>query len=164
MWGRIEAKAAAAEEQYAEAMAARDAWRQVAGPTLRTAAAADLEDRRRDPWRQREPLRSAEPASGLIEGEAEPEDIRILDALGLTPEAESLPGSDHPRRMAEAAREAQARADEIAATREPSEDPDLEPSAPWKDAAARQRQAVTQQPEIQVRPAEQIREPEMEAG
>jgi ABC-type Na+ efflux pump permease subunit len=32
---RIEAKAAAAEEQYAEAIQARDSWRQVAEPTLR---------------------------------------------------------------------------------------------------------------------------------
>lgn len=164
MWGRIEAKAATAEARYGEAMAARQAWDRATEPTRRMAMAADLESRRRDPWAQRDELRSAEPASDLLPDEAEPDDARIHAALGLTPDTEAEAVPDHPERMAEASRAAQARADEIAATLEPSEDPDVEPSAPWTEAAARQREAVTQEPAVPVRPAERVPEPELEAG
>ena len=164
LWGRIEAKAQSAEALYGEAMAARQAWDRVTEPTRRMAMAADLESRRRDPWAQRDELRSAEPASDLIPDEAEPDDERILALLGLTTATEAEAESDHPQRVAEASRAAQARADEIAATLEPSDDPDMEPSAPWTEAAAAQREAVTQEPAIPVRPVERVPEPELEAG
>ena len=141
--GRHAAKAGDVGPDRGEGRGRRGAVRRGDGRTRRLAPGrrADAAGRRWPPtWRPAAaiPGRSAtrcvaEPASGLIAGEAEPDDERILAALGLTPDTEALPAADHPRRMAETSRAAQARADEIAATLEPSEDPDLEPSAPWTE-------------------------------
>jgi len=110
-------------------METRADWHRIAEATLRTALAADLEDRRRDPWRQREPVKSMEP-----EPEFEGTDEEVLAALGLTAGAPEI--SDHPAWAAAAAREHQARLDEIAARPEPAEHPDHAPGEAWGRVAA----------------------------
>ena len=76
-------------------METRADWNRIAEPTLRMAMAADLEDRRRDPWRQREPLKSMEP-----EPEIEGTDEEVLAALGLTADAPEISDPPSPRRSA----------------------------------------------------------------
>lgn len=156
-WAGVRDRADEATGHYEAVMATRADWNRIADPTLRQARSADLEDRRRDPWRQREPLRSAEP-----QAETQGTDEEILTALGLTPD--SSESSELPQRAAARAREVQARLDQVAALPEPSEDPDREPSAAWGCEDARQREAVLQPAQPVVRPSARLREPEMEAG
>jgi conjugative relaxase-like TrwC/TraI family protein len=156
-WFTVRDRAAAAVADYEAAMATRADWTRIAGPTLRMAEAAALEEHRSDPWSRREPLRSMEP-----EPEFAGRDEEVLAALGLTPDSPEL--SDHPSRAAAAAREHQARLDEIAAMHEPAEDPDRAPAEAWGRETARQRDAVSQPAQPMVRPSERVLEPDFEAG
>jgi hypothetical protein len=156
-WAAVRDRAAAAAALYESAMETRADWHRIADPTLRVAKAAYLEETRRDPWSRREPLRSMEP-----EPEIDGTDEEVLAALGLTVDAPEV--SDHPERAAAQAREHQARLDELAATPEPSADPDCEPAEAWGREAARQREAVMQPAQPMVRPSQRVLEPEMEAG
>jgi conjugative relaxase-like TrwC/TraI family protein len=156
-WASVRDRAAAAVTQYEAAMETRVDWNRIAEPTLRVARAADLEERRRDPWRQRKPLKSMEP-----DPEMQGTDEDVLAALGLTIDAPEV--SDHPARAAARARAHQARLDEVAAMPEPDADPDYAPGEAWGRAAARQREAVSQPARPMVRPAERVLEPDFEAG
>jgi hypothetical protein len=159
-WAALRDRAAEASRLYEAAMATRQEWQRITETTLRVAQAADLELRRRDPWARHEPLRSQEPESDLIDGYAEPTDADILHALGLTPGAAEL--SDHPQRTADAARQAQARLEELVTLPQPEEDDMLVPIDACGRQAARQREALTQPARPLVRAAERLAE--MEAG
>lgn len=159
-WDALRDRSAEASRLYEDAMATRQEWQRIAEPTLRIAQAADLELRRRDPWSRHEALASIEPESDLIEGNPEPTDADILEALGLTPEATQLSG--HPQRTADAARQAQARLDELVTLAEPEQDDLIAPTEAWGRQAARQREALTQPARPLVRPAELLAD--LEAG
>jgi hypothetical protein len=166
-WRKVAEQAGQAVARYEAAMETREEWERVTEPTRRVAQAADLELRRGHPQARIAPLKSAEPQPDVVPGDPDPTDTEILRALRLTPETahpESPKAGGHPKRTAEAARHTQARLDELTSMREPSEDPDTEPSEPWADAAERQREAVAQKPEVRVRPAEKVREADLEAA
>ncbi len=156
-WFTVRDRAAAAAAEYEAAMETRQDWSRVAEPTLRTAMAADLERRRRDPWRRIEPLKSMEP-----DPELEGTDAEVLTALGLTVSSPEV--GDHPARVAAQAREHQATLDEISSMAEPAEDPDHAPVEAWGRAAARQREAVSQPARPVVRPSGRLLEADFEAG
>ena len=162
-WGSLRDRARQASQLYAEAMAVRDDWHRIAEPTLRNGKAADLESRRRDPWARKDALRNAEPDSGLADAGAS--DADRLAAIGLTPDSEVL--SDHPQRMAEAARDHQARLDELAWLPEPvagDEDGEIKAAPAWGADALRQREAVTQPAQPMIRPSQRVLEADFEAG
>jgi AAA domain/TrwC relaxase len=155
-WAALRDRAAEAARLYDEAMATRQDWQRIAGPTLRIAQAADLELRRRDPWARQNPLKSMEPESDLTDDNPDTEDADILAVLGLTPEATEL--SAHPQRAADAAREAQIDLDELSSLPQPEEDHELLPAEAWGLYAARQRQAVRQPSHPVIRPSERLAE------
>ena len=159
-WTALRDRAAQAASLYEEAMATRQDWQRIAEPTLRIARAADLELRRRDPGARHEPLKSMEPEADFVDGNPEPNDAEMLDALGLSPEATEL--SAHPRRTAQAARQAQARLDELATLPQPEEDHEHMPTEAWGQQAAWRREAVRQPARQLVRPFERLAE--LEAG
>jgi hypothetical protein len=159
-WAALRDRAAEAATLYESAMAIRQEWQRIAEHTLRIAQAADLELRRRDPWTRHEPVISMEPESDLIDGSLQPTDADILHALGLTVDATQLSG--HPQRTAEAARQAQARLDDLVTLREPEEDDQIAPTEAWGRQAARQREALTQRSRPRVRPSQRVID--MEAG
>jgi hypothetical protein len=156
-WFTVRDRAAAAVADYEDAMATRQRWSRFAEPTLCSAVGAALEEHRREPWRQRAPLKSMEP-----DPELQGTDDEILSALGLT--VDSAEASDHPARAAAKARERQAALDKLANMVEPAEDPDYAPAEAWGREAARQREAVSQPPRPIVRPSERVLEADFEAG
>jgi conjugative relaxase-like TrwC/TraI family protein len=127
-------------------------------------------DRPRKPEPEKPPARAPEPGEATrttsicspARQELEPEAEREPD---FEEQPEPVPDTmDHPKRTAEAARDTQARLDELMSMREPAEDPDAEPSEPWAQAAERQREAVVQKPEERVLVAEKVQEADFEAA
>jgi hypothetical protein len=159
-WAALRDRAAEAVRLYEEAMTTWQDWQRIAEPTLRIARAADLELRRRDPWVRHDPLKSAEPESHPVDGNPDAKDLDILAALGLTPQSREL--SAQPQRTADAARQAQARLDELASLPQPQEDHDLMPTEAWGRQAARRGHAVHQPARPLIQPSERLAE--LEAG
>jgi len=190
---------------YERGEAARRDSVELSESTLRMSRAADAELRARWPERVFEPLKAADPASSLLEAEAQAEaqteeqaevqghlpnmpqpqqpeepvqregeqpkilsrqeqDRLRLEAMGLTRDKAADPLPEHAMRIAAAAA---AKAEELAILRgmqEPDEDPDLSPTDAWALATGRTRDAVTQEPEVLVSAAPQVREPQAEHG
>jgi hypothetical protein len=194
IWAAAKAKAYEAMSAYEKADLARREWARVTEATRRAALAADLELRRRQPERVREPLRSAEPESTLAraQGRAEPvmqeplprmpqaaqkqeimtrrqEDARMLTALGLTAQTAADPLPGHAQRVAEQARATEEVLARLRSMPEPSADADeMSAGEAWADEAGRQRDSVLQPRETLVPAAPQITQPqagaEPEAG
>jgi hypothetical protein len=129
----------------------RAAWEQTFAGSGHLALAADTELRRRNPKAEIAPLRSAEPAAPETE-------------LGgwLDPEATA-----QREARAHAGREAfAARLEERQAVIVPAEDPDFAPlGEAWPAPAAQEREAILQEPSVEMPPAPGItRQAEAEAG
>ena len=132
-------------------LADRQAWEQTTAGTRHLALAADTELRRRDPKAEISPLRSAEPDAPETE-------------LGgwLDPEATA-----EREARAQAGREAfAARLEERQAVIVPAEDPDFAPlGEAWPAPAAAEREAILQEPTVEMPPAPGItRQAEAEAA
>ena len=152
--GRIEAN-------LAEAMEDRRAWEQITAGPRRVAVAADSELRRRNPDKQIEPLRSAEPRP--------PED----DQITITPPAEEVKLPQPPEwvtQLAEQRRAFQEKLGERQNVMIPAEDPDsdyLGQAWPWQQ---RDPDAIIQPPKPEIRPSSRIEHlagreiPDLEAG
>src|SRR5258708_21677227 len=186
IWAAAKAKAYEELSAYEKADLARREWARVTEAPRRTALAADLELRRRQPERVREPLRSAEPENTLARayGRAEPawqeplpgmpepetppeittarqEDERMLADLGLTPETAADPVPEHVQRVAENARATEELLAALRSMPGPGAEPDdVSPGEAWAVAAGRQRDSVLQPPEALVPGAPELSGPQ----
>ncbi len=179
IWDAMKARAYEQMTAYEKADASRREWDRVTEATRRVSLGSNVELQRRYPEREREQLRSAEPASTLerVQAVAEPaqqalpgleparepevlterqEEQRTLAALGLTRETIGSPDPGHAQQAAERAREAEERLAEIRSLPEPEEDPDIAPSEAWAAAVGRRRGAVLQPAERLIEPAPQL--------
>jgi hypothetical protein len=147
------------EARLAEAMDDRRAWEQITAGPRRLAVAADSELRRRNPDKQIEPLRSAEPRA--------PKDDEITKPQ---PEAGLAETPEWAAQLAKQRRAFQEKLAERQNVMVPDEDPDygfLGQAWPWQE---RDPDAILQPPKPELRPCagiERIAEyemPEMEAG
>ncbi len=152
--GRIEAS-------LEQAMDDRRAWEQITAGPRRLAVAADSELRRRNPDKQIEPLRSAEPRP--------PED----DQIAITPPAEEVKLPEPPEWVAQLTEQRRAFQEKLAERQNvmvPDEDPDcdyLGQAWPWQQ---RDPDAILQPPKPELRPCAGIEHlagreiPDLEAG
>jgi hypothetical protein len=139
IWRGMEAKAAEEARAFEAADATRQAWAQMAEPTLRIGMAADAELRKRHPDLKLPALASAEPPSVFEEQEP------TAESLGLTPETVADPIPQVICEVSEASRRKQEEIDQICSMPEPPEDDDeVSPGEAWRRIIGREREDVWQ--------------------
>jgi conjugative relaxase-like TrwC/TraI family protein len=137
------------EAAFTDTMAARGEWERATEHQRRLAMAADSEYRRRHPEEKLPPLRSAEPAQPAEE-----------DRQALIPDGDA--GYQRPQWVADLAardRAAREKLDELQDVRVPGEDHEWEDEGEaWPEQLARQREAILQPPQPEIKPAGQVME------